>query len=72
MKHSKPVKDKRWSESYKMESEFLRANFSEVLPGIIDNVVKKRPTDPVHYIVYFLIKYQVDKSMNVKKNKRLF
>lgn len=55
-----------------MESEFLRANFSEVLPGIIDNVVKKRPTDPVHYIVYFLIKYQVDKSMNVKKNKRLF
>ncbi|CAI6364860.1 unnamed protein product [Macrosiphum euphorbiae] len=61
-----PVKEKKWFEDYKMELQFLQENFSEVLPEILYDVVRKRVTDPVHYIVYHLIKYKVDKLSNVQ------
>ncbi|XP_003247379.1 uncharacterized protein LOC100571331 [Acyrthosiphon pisum] len=36
-----PVKEKKWSEDYKMELQFLQENFSEVLPEILYDVVRK-------------------------------
>lgn len=67
-----PVKEKKWFEDYKMELQFLQENFSEVLPEILYDVVRKRVTDPVHYIVYHLIKYKVDKLSNVQMYKHLY
>lgn len=67
-----PVKEEKWFEAYKTELEFLREHFSEVLPEILEDVVRKRVADPTHYIVHRLIKYKVDKSMNAYTSKRLF
>lgn len=64
-----PVKDKNWLEAYEIELEFLEKNYSEVLPKILYDVIRKRVKDPVHYIVHKLIKYKIDKSMNIKWKK---
>ncbi|VVC36839.1 Hypothetical protein CINCED_3A006250 [Cinara cedri] len=72
VKLSTSVKEKMWLEGYKKELNFLQENFSDVLPGILYDVVRKRPTDPVYYMAYLLIKHVVDESMNVKIIKRVF
>jgi len=59
-----PVKEKKWFEDYKMELQFLQENFSKVLPEILYDVVRKSVTDPVYYIVHYLIKYKVDNLKN--------
>lgn len=61
-----PVKfEKYWRKKIK-EIAFLQENFADVLPEILVDVYKTRPTDPVLYIAHKLMKYKIIKDMNIK------